>query len=665
MNLKTSRSICPESGDSETPNVETSKKPVPAKPFGVSQPYRGNWARVRNYTGHATLPQGSSTIDDILRQYKNSEGASTNSEFHPNTQSRNVSYMTDGSGLFSDSHDGRYTTHARPLGKVGMPRSVAQNDIASIAPASEKQASTSSTSDNFLQPRSTSPPNDPRVPLEHAIMELRRNSDDSINSCYAPSTIRGSTLTQPPPAPYQAQMSRQASEAISIDEETRRLVKTVLCYNEVSMDPTWSADGNGISPINKRIGLIQPAMYETTANTSSHQDDDGKDWETIDTASPDNHRVSTSLGTVSTLDGINLFEPAERVVQHPGAIHFNGSYRQLNLKQGQIPIIAPTKDLYRINGGHLQNSMRTGPYPVHYTKPNDHERTFEPNTRNMAPNFKQQTKPFPPRNNDTHSTSSLGTDNNYIKHAGTGVLMRRMPDDHENDSIFLTNSSISTTHPRQLSYSHQGLRLTEQGSPNASLAGPSGHRNYGSSNTVQIPSVHPSRAQGDGSRGPAYTGEGRPRRPRPRYKPSDDILHQFGTPNIDHHQKHALEIVHSKFDARGAPLYQVDLADEAPRQFTNFEIEEPDNVSRDTKQEKISLYFVILCNLFPPLLLFLWVGKLDNLMGWWSRWEFHQFTARGKRLAKLLAILWLIAIIVATIVLGIVKVGITNRAHRH
>ena len=74
-------------------------------------------------------------------------------------------------------------------------------------------------------------------------MELRRNSDDSINSCYAPSTIRGSTLTQPPPAPYQAQMSRQASEAISIDEETRRLVKTVLCYNEVSMDPTWSADG--------------------------------------------------------------------------------------------------------------------------------------------------------------------------------------------------------------------------------------------------------------------------------------------------------------------------------------------------------------------------------------------------------------------------------------
>jgi hypothetical protein len=52
-------------------------------------------------------------------------------------------------------------------------------------------------------------------------------------------------------------------------------------------------------------------------------------------------------------------------------------------------------------------------------------------------------------------------------------------------------------------------------------------------------------------------------------------------------------------------------------------------------------------------------------MGWWSRWEFHQFTARGKRLAKLLAILWLIAIIVATIVLGIVKVGITNRAHRH
>jgi hypothetical protein len=122
MNLKTSRPICSESGDSETPNVETSKKPVPVKPFGVSQPYRGNWARVRNYTGHATLPEGSSTIDDILRQYKNSEGASTNSEFHPNTQSRNVSYMTDGSGLFSDSHDVSQPTAGMVLDRLMVNR---------------------------------------------------------------------------------------------------------------------------------------------------------------------------------------------------------------------------------------------------------------------------------------------------------------------------------------------------------------------------------------------------------------------------------------------------------------------------------------------------------------------------------------------------------------
>ncbi|PMD30139.1 hypothetical protein L207DRAFT_538316 [Hyaloscypha variabilis F] len=51
-------------------------------------------------------------------------------------------------------------------------------------------------------------------------------------------------------------------------------------------------------------------------------------------------------------------------------------------------------------------------------------------------------------------------------------------------------------------------------------------------------------------------------------------------------------------------LSRVDLTDEAPRQFTNFEIEEPDHVRG---------------------------------VGWWSRLEFHQFIKRGKRLAKLLA----------------------------
>ncbi|KAN0107925.1 hypothetical protein V8E51_007667 [Hyaloscypha variabilis] len=62
-------------------------------------------------------------------------------------------------------------------------------------------------------------------------------------------------------------------------------------------------------------------------------------------------------------------------------------------------------------------------------------------------------------------------------------------------------------------------------------------------------------------------------------------------------RNNTLDIVHSKFDASSAPLYQVDLTDEAPRQFTNFEIEEPDHVRG---------------------------------VGLWSRWEFHQFIMRAR-----------------------------------
>ncbi|KAN0107948.1 hypothetical protein V8E51_007690 [Hyaloscypha variabilis] len=94
---------------------------------------------VLNYEYHTQLPESSSTIDNILHQYKNSDVASTNSEYHPTSQSHhNVSHMIDASGLFSDCHDGRYTTNAPPPGRIGMPRSIAQNDIASTAPASGK-----------------------------------------------------------------------------------------------------------------------------------------------------------------------------------------------------------------------------------------------------------------------------------------------------------------------------------------------------------------------------------------------------------------------------------------------------------------------------------------------------------------------------------------------
>ncbi|KAE9368653.1 hypothetical protein N431DRAFT_561026 [Stipitochalara longipes BDJ] len=687
------------------------KKPPSAPAFGVSEPKqstspayrqlnRGNWARVRNHAGQSTLPEGS-TIDDILRQYKGSDVESLASDNRPASSfNRNLSRMIDESSFLSDFEEDhgpsqrRYGPYIPPSGKVGLPRSTAQNNIASIATASEAQDMNDlvdTTSSSFLQPQSTSPRNKSRMPLEHAIMQLRSYSDESIATSHASSTIHGDTPTQPSQNSQQVHMTRPASETMSIDEETRRLAQTALCYNQVSMDPSWYMDKNARIPTKDRVRQAQEAAYETSADILSKHEDDEEDWVTVDTDRPRlGHRISSSIGTLSTLDGINRFDIAERVVQHPGAMHYEGNYRQLDLKQGKMPIIAPSRGPYRVNG-YLQDSMRTRENLGCYKKPsplNAHKHPFvsqppniSPNSRNQPRPWKSQPgrKPFPPSSSSMTADESemlphAQTSRSKLAPAGQPIPRLHDADENENDSIYSTKSSISTTHPRQLSYGRQGHRIPEHRNPITSFSGPSSYQRYGSSSDVNAPGNQLSRAQGDGLRGAAYTGEGRPRRDRPRYIPSTNTRDQFGTPYAIRHQVSTPDTVRYQVDpptavchqvnTPNAVRYHVDTPGPVRRPQGNFEIEEPGCVERNAKQEKISLIFIILCNFFPPILVFLWAGQLDNIMGWWSRWEFHEFSLRGKRIAGIFACLWLVAVAVAAALFSLVKWGIAvNRGH--
>ena len=47
---------------------------------------------------------------------------------------------------------------------------------------------------------------------------------------------------------------------------------------------------------------------------------------------------------------MSQFDSTQRITQHAGIIYKGGEYRQLNLKDGKMPVMAPKVGEHRVNG---------------------------------------------------------------------------------------------------------------------------------------------------------------------------------------------------------------------------------------------------------------------------------------------------------------------------
>jgi hypothetical protein len=672
-------------------------------------------------------PQLSQLSDDsFLSDSKEENTASPHPDGHRQTQH------------FTKEHANQPPRYGLPrLPNHGFPRSEARNDLASVNSNSEDLDLTSSEiydadpNNPFSTPRdqrstryildgklNNSDNGQARQPLEHDIMQLRHRSDYSIYSNDSFSTIRqGSSIARPSrhTQPAQAQMERHPSEVVSVDEETRRLAEPVLFYDQAAIDPNWNINGEGLRvPIREpnRNGNSSQRGLGASRGTDLNPDDDPEDWETVVTDQGDHEaayqrglgwgivgRNESSMaddseeGAFSTYQEISGFNSTDRIVQHPGKVHYHGDYRQLELKNTKVPVMAPKYGAHRVNG-YAADSMRTrSPYP-YYTSPSPlaqtHTNPFNSQPPEvMSPKVRQPTgmpKPYRGKNYFPPSSkaSSVVTDSSEAfpratvpkpKLAGTNNSKAWTDVQDENDSIFSTQNSLFVGHDVQNrrsswdhvttfakggsipGYNHDGSRTTP-------------HNDLPDSSDHQI-----SRAQADGfTEVDLYSGKdidfdrrptNRPNRRHSGKNPRNDFVYRspLAPPQRDSCRALYTKSQLGRIDFVGPVVGNSRTIRESPfdqafQRHTSFaglrQRQIYDREEADRRRKKISNVCLGLCNLFPPLLILYATGNLDAFIFWWSKAEFTRFKARQKQLACYLVGAWAAVLMVVLIVVLIV-----------
>jgi hypothetical protein len=644
----------------------------------------GHWSRIRSRLPQPSLLEGS-TIDNILRQYKNSDAESFAS---PNRATaafdRNLSDLTDNS-FFSGDHDvaeGSYASQHNTL-----PRSAAQNNLSSAETAlSEQDANdladiTEIRSDynprrkrpslRFASNHELSQSNQSRLPLEQAIMELRRVSNASFSSQDSNSTIRGqmenpalpckspnrgtqedpSSLGHAPARAYVPQsshcqqMSGSFSELIQIDDETRRLAQTALFYNEASMDPEWNAEDTN--------GLRVKSGHANPGTTSSPPEKDAEDWETVSSEGPrrecpssrcgHGHGIyqttnsigdSSDAGTQSTYEEMSQFGSTDRIIQHPGNIGRGRQFRQLNVKHGKMPVMAPKFGDHRVNG-YPADSMRTRPVQLYTTlsslgEPHKNRfaarvpRAFTPKSRQPTgmPQGRENRNPFAP------SSSSTASNGNELYPRALRLTPRMARADRfryrqeENEvdynSILSTQSSMATNSPRHLGNSRNQNDWDYQ----SSFAQPGQYQHrQGHVNTFnnQLPLN-----QADG------------------FSEVDMYAVNHGDLEQQRHRPTQMRVPVSP-----EPFL-------TPRPTHIFDIEDPDHqAEEDPRHERISNICLWSIQIFPPFNVLFAAGAFDILMLLFTWGRIRKFSDNKKRTAHFITILWVALCIMGALVFGL------------
>jgi hypothetical protein len=634
-----------------------------------------NWSRVRNRVGLSSLQEGS-TIDNIVRKYYPESDVESFASGKPPAQSfrQNLAQLSDDESFFSEDEvyaptqavapesKTQHPRYARQVLNNGLPRSTARNNISSVRTNSDKQNGSGSA--GFPDMRSKYGPqglrSSPRFitqnhqPLEQVIKELRRQSGASISiSDSSNSTVQGNRAGQGIQNPFRQQkLSRPVSEVISVDEETRRLAEPIIFYNKASIDPNWNFDANGIRvPIQPQPRQTQERA-ERSGDTTSQQGDDQEDWQTVTTETShqeapsrprhDNQTLSSfaetsDAGTLSSFESMSRLDSTERLVQHPGA-HYEGQYRQLNVKQGMMPIMAPNKGPYRVNG-YPANSIRirpTQPYKAPSPLSVSHQNPFISKPPEvMSPTSRKPTRDIGRQSKNRFQPSSSITTNEsqtfpYAKilppkaaRTTQGRARMDVQDENETGSIFSSQSSFATSRARQLGRGRQGqYRKREEWDFTSSFAGPGNYQHYGSRGNVNALANKLSGAQGDGfSEAKLCTTKNS----QPSYPPHIPV--EIGRSNQVGHPQ------------------------------VMFDIEEPDDGEKHPRQEEISMVCLVICNLFPPLLPFFAAGKLDSFMSLLTRREIRKFSKSKKGMARYLAFIWAVALVIGVVLFAIIKYG--------
>jgi len=648
----------------------------------------GHWSRIRSRLPQHSLQEGS-TIDNILRQYKNSDAGSYDSPNRPMAAfDRNLSDVTDNSFL-SEDHDVGEEGYASQHNT--LPRSAAQNNLSSAETASNEQDAndladiTEIRSDynprrkrpslRFASSHELSQSDLSRLPLEQAIMELRRVSNVSLSSQDSNSTIRGQTENQELPckspnrgnqehhstngkSPVRAYlpqsshcqpMSGSSSEVISIDEETRRLAQTVLCYNEASIDPEWNAkDTNGP---HVRSGHANPGT------TLPQPENDAEDWETVVSEAPrwgcslsrcghghGVHQTSSSIaessdaGTQSSFEQMSRLGSTERIIQHPGNIDRNRELRQLNLKHGKMPVMAPKFGDHRVNG-YAADSMRTRPVQL-YTTPSplgeSHKnpfagkapKLFTPKSRRPTgmPQDRENRNPFSP------SSSSTATIGNALYPRALRLTprmaranrfrYRQEETEVDYNSILSTQSSMATNSPRHLGNS----RNQDDWDYQSSFARPGQYQHRRGNVKTANNQLPLNQADGFGEVDTSAVNQGGPTRDleQQRHRPTQMRVPVSPEPTL------------------------------TPRPAYLFDIEDPDyQAEEDPRQERISNICLWSIQIFPPFNVLFAAGAFDILMMLFTCGKIRKFSDSKKRTARFIAILWVALCILGSLIFGV------------
>jgi hypothetical protein len=624
----------------------------------------------------------------------------------------------------------------------GFPRSEGRNDLASANSYSDELEFTSSelgqtnrNSSTFRMRRNRSsttlvlneprnaPHNSPaRPPLEQVIQELRHRSDFTTMSTNSNSTVQ--QYSKSPRRTYhtqqaQAQLERHVSE-ISIDEETRRLAVPVLFYDRKAIDPDWSTNSNGLRvPINKHVsrGASKRQGHGPSRETDIYAEDDPEDWETIMTE-PAIHQTAyhsgyvggtsgSSIGEMSD-DGVfraqqeaNAFSSAERIIQHPGKIHYHGDYRQITLKETKIPVMIPQYGAHRVNG-YAADSIRTRPPHPYYSTPsplgNSHKNPFSshppevilPRSRKPTgiPKLNQGRSLFPVSSKGT----SVATDDSEAfpraqipqpELARTNMLRQLSHAPSDTECTFSTQSSVfvgnERKHPR-ISWDY----ITTFVKPSLNH----GFNHAGSRNTPRSPMPSSSEYQVSPMQADGFTevslyagrnsdAEGRSTTAASRTQSGKDSRDDFAyRPPLAPPRRKSWRALYTKSQLgrlelagevagmrRGARQSHFERATERCSPFEGLRQHNAQETRADAAHEvarmrceKISTAFLGLCNIFPPLLILFATGNLDAIMFWWSKGEFNRFRSRQKRWAWYLVCAWFTLLIIALVAVFVVRI---------
>lgn len=616
---------------------QTSEGLPPILPVATDHRTEG-WWRVRNQTGRPSTQEGS-TIDNIYKSYNRSDLGSHTSRQRPHQSfDPNLSKLTDEQSFFSAEggkrdrcpqrpgymQQGGPSSHDYGVQSVGLPRSIAQNNISSAYSGNGQDDSDLADITDIRSSRnirellgtttlesvrngensSSSLVEASRPPLERAIMQLRRHSSDASGYSNASrSTVKASKFND---EKQTTQRSRPVSEAVSVDEETRRLAQPALLYERVSRDPNWNATQAN------SLHLAAQNQFATGSfqGSMAWHNGDGEDWETIRTTHSDFRQsrdrysemsacyTDFSGDTWSTIDEISRFDSRERIVQHPGKIDQNRDVGKLKLAKGKTPCIAPNFVGNRVNG-YAADSMRTGVQNPYYA-------TRSPLAESHKNPFVSKPPMLGPHNSQTPFESDSTISSRITQHGYhyKGKYPRRM--DHLPQTTFASKSSYGTQRNHQLGQgSSNPYKQTRGRSSRGARGSRSGRRNHRSLRRRAL-----SRNQATGfTEVDLYAGDdGRADRLCPSRNPFTVVV----------------------------PTH-------------TFDIEMAGCPDEEAMRMKVSCIFLVLCNFFPVLLPFYAAGKLDSLVSLVTKGEIRKLKLRTSAMA--LSVLWFVAVLVGLVIL--------------